>query len=88
MLTHVSRSEYCERFLDVALSKGHFLRHTASLQGKLKRETEAGVKVLESLVADIFKQSGQSMYLRASPPDWDDSIEFAKPMFASRLSVD
>ncbi len=85
MLTHVSSSEYCERLLDVALSEGHFLRHTANLQGKLKRATEAGIKLLESLGANIFKQSDQSMYLWASLPGRDDSMEFAKAMLEQKI---
>jgi len=80
MLTHVSSSEYCERTLEAILTDGHFLRHTNHMQQRLRRATEAGIATLTRLGAHIFKESEQSLYLWASLPGHEDSIQFAKAM--------
>ena len=85
MLTHVSSSEYCERTLDVILADGHFLRHTNRLQERLKRATAAGIDALTKLGASIYKASEQSLYLWATLPGHDDSIELARAMLEQHV---
>lgn len=85
MLTHVSSSEYCERTLDVILGDGHFPRHTARLQDKLKRATEAAQRVLARAGATVYAESAQSLYLWARLPGVHDSLEFARAMLERKL---
>ena len=81
MLTHVSSSEYCERTLEVILSEGHFLRHTADMQDKLRRATAAGIKALRQMDATIFRESEQSLYLWARLAGHDDAFALTRKMF-------
>lgn len=81
MLTHVSSSEYCERTLEVILSEGHFLRHTAQMQDKLRRATAAGIKALTQIDATIFRESEQSLYLWARLAGHDDAFALTRRMF-------
>ncbi|MFT3759695.1 PLP-dependent aminotransferase family protein [Thauera sp.] len=72
MLLHVSGCEYSERILDVMLSEGHFLRHVVRLQEHARSATQAGIRILKDLGAELFCEPEQTLYLWARFPGIDD----------------
>ncbi|KAF1711456.1 GntR family transcriptional regulator [Pseudoxanthomonas kalamensis DSM 18571] len=75
MLLHVSGSEYSERILDVILTEGHFLRHVAKLQERVRHATSDGIGILKDLGAELFCEPEQALYLWARFPGIDDMNE-------------
>lgn len=73
MLLHNSGAEYSERTIDVILSEGHFLRHLARLQDRLREATRRGIDILDELGAELFCRPEQSLYLWARFPGIDDA---------------
>ncbi|EQM78140.1 PLP-dependent aminotransferase family protein [Stutzerimonas stutzeri] len=73
MLLHNSGAEYSERTIDVILGEGHFLRHLARLQDRLREATRRGLEILDELGAEVFCRPEQSLYLWARFPGIDDA---------------
>jgi DNA-binding transcriptional MocR family regulator len=84
-LIHVSSSEYCERTIDVILSEGHYHRHLSRLRERLSAATETATRVLDSFGANIFARTAESLYLWASLPGVDDSLELAKRLLPRKV---
>jgi len=84
-LIHVSSSEYCERTVDVMLNEGHYRRHLNRLRSRLGEATEAAVKLFESVGADIFARSDQSLYVWASLPNVPDSLALAQALLPQKV---
>ena len=85
MLVHVSSSEYCERTVDIILSEGYYLRNMAKLCERVERATEASVKILEDLGAEIFSVPQQTLYLWCKFPGKDDAAELAAEFMARKV---
>lgn len=84
-LIHVSSSEYCERTIDVILSEGHYLRHLARLRSRLGEATEQAARLFESVGAEVFARTQQSLYLWAALPGVPDTLAFAREMLSQKI---
>lgn len=73
MVLHNSGAEYSERTVEVILGEGHFLRHLARLQDRLRQATADGLRLLDELGAEVFCRPEQSLYLWARFPGIDDA---------------
>lgn len=86
-LIHVSSSEYCERTVDVMLSEGHYQRHLTRLRSRLEAATEGARALFESVGANLFAKNAQSLYLWASLPGVDDSLDLAKALLPHHIRL-
>ena len=84
-LIHGSSSEYCERTVDVILSEGHYQRHVNRLQERLSVATDNAVRAFESLGAKVFARTPQSLYLWATLPGVDDSLQLAQELLPQKI---
>lgn len=78
MLLHNCGAEYSERTIDVILGEGHFWRHLARLQGRLREATTAGLQTLDQLGAEVFCRPEQSLYLWARFPGVEDTNDLTR----------
>ena len=78
MLLHTSGAEYSERLVNIILREGHYLRHLARLQKRLREATERGLAVLDELGAEVFHRPDQSLYVWARFPGIDDANELTR----------
>ncbi|ERS11365.1 aminotransferase-like domain-containing protein [Alloalcanivorax xenomutans] len=78
MLLHTSGAEYSERLVNIILREGHYLRHLARLQKRLREATEQGLAVLDELGAEVFHRPDQSLYVWARFPGIDDANELTR----------
>jgi DNA-binding transcriptional MocR family regulator len=85
MLVHVSSSEYCERTLDVVLNEGHFHRHISRLRDRVEKATDQARRVLTSLDATIFCAPRQTLYLWATLPGVENSLDLAKELMKKKI---
>jgi DNA-binding transcriptional MocR family regulator len=69
-LIHVSSSEYSERTVDVILSEGHYQRHLNRLQTRLGEATRKALQLFDSVDAEVFARTPQSLYIWARSPAW------------------
>lgn len=86
-LIHVSSSEYCERTIDVILSEGHYQRHLTRLRARLGEATEKATALFDSVGADIFARSAQSLYVWASLPRVPDTLAFARELLPQKIVI-
>ena len=86
-LIHVSSSEYCERTVDVILSEGHYQRYLAKLRGRLSEATDNALRLFDAVGAGVFVRSPSSLYLWATLPGIDDSLEFAKALLPEKIVI-
>ncbi|MCD6061410.1 MAG: transcriptional regulator, GntR family with aminotransferase domain, partial [Moraxellaceae bacterium] len=84
-LIHVSSSEYCERTVDVILSEGHYQRHLNRLGERLAEATRNASRLLDSIGAEIFSRTPQSLYLWAALPGVQNSLEFAQSLLPQKI---
>ncbi|WP_093300417.1 PLP-dependent aminotransferase family protein [Variovorax sp. NFACC27] len=84
-LIHVSSSEYCERTVDVILSEGHYQRHLNRLQARLGEATRNAIRLFESVDAEVFARTPQSLYVWAALPGVADSLAFAKELLPRKI---
>jgi len=84
-LIHVSSSEYCERTVDVILSEGHYQRHLNRLQARLGEATRNAIKLFDSVDAEVFARTPQSLYVWAALPGVADSLAFAKELLPRKI---
>jgi DNA-binding transcriptional MocR family regulator len=84
-LIHVSSSEYCERTVDVILSEGHYQRHLNRLQTRLGEATRNAIRLFESVDAEVFARTPQSLYVWAALPGVADSLAFAKELLPRKI---
>ncbi len=87
MLLHVSGSEYSERILDVILTEGHFLRHVAKLQKRVRETTAKAIRILRDLGLEPFCEPEQSLYLWARVPGLDDIGELTMSLMARGVVI-
>ena len=84
-LVHGSSSEYCERTVDVILSEGHYQRHVGRLRQRLGAATDKAVQLFESMGAKVFARTPQSLYLWASLPGVDDSLQLTQELLPQKV---
>lgn len=84
-LIHVSSSEYCERTVDVILSEGHYQRHLNRLQTRLGEATRNAIRFFDSVDAEVFARTPQSLYVWAALPGVADSLAFAKELLPRKV---
>lgn len=84
-LIHVSSSEYCERTVDVILSEGHYQRHLMRLRDQIGRATLAAHRLFDSVGADLYARSPQSLYLWAALPGVPDSLKLAQELLPRKI---
>ncbi|MDQ0038745.1 DNA-binding transcriptional MocR family regulator [Variovorax boronicumulans] len=84
-LIHVSSSEYSERTVDVILSEGHYQRHLNRLQTRLGEATRKALQLFDSVDAEVFARTPQSLYIWAALPGVADSLAFAKELLPRKI---
>lgn len=84
-LIHVSSSEYCERTVDVILSEGHYQRHLNRLRDQISLATQNAIRLFESVGADIYAKTPQSLYLWAALPGVPDSLKLAQDLLPKKV---
>jgi DNA-binding transcriptional MocR family regulator len=83
-LIHVSSSEYSERTVDVILSEGHYQRHLNRLQTRLGEATRKALQLFDSVDAEVFARTPQSLYIWAALPGVADSLAFREGTAAAQ----
>ncbi|TWD90497.1 GntR family transcriptional regulator [Variovorax beijingensis] len=84
-LIHVSSSEYSERTVDVILSEGHYQRHLNRLQNRLGEATRKALQLFDSVDAEVFARTPQSLYVWAALPGVADSLVLAKELLPRKI---
>jgi len=84
-LVHGSSSEYCERTVDVILSEGHYQRHVGRLRQRLGAATDNAVQLFESMGAKVFARTPQSLYLWATLPGVEDSLQLTRELLPQKV---
>ncbi len=84
-LIHVSSSEYCERTVDVMLSEGHYQRHLTRLRARLGEASTTAMALFDSLGAEVFARSQQTLYVWTAFPGVPDSIKLAEALLPQKI---
>jgi DNA-binding transcriptional MocR family regulator len=86
-LIHINSSEYGERTVDAILGAGHYQRHLNRLRTRLGDATTRASHLLQSLGAEVFARTPQSLYLWAAFPGIDDTLTLAQDLLRQKVMM-
>ncbi|WP_159917338.1 PLP-dependent aminotransferase family protein [Pantoea sp. 18069] len=86
-IVSLNSSLYAERTVDAVITEGRFRKHALALRAKTRNATRAALALFDEHGVEVFARPEQSLYLWARLPGVDDSLAFARQMFARGIAM-
>ena len=69
------------------ITEGRFRKHALGLRAKTRNATRAALSLFDEHGVEVFTRPEQSLYLWARLPGVEDSLSFARQMFARGIAM-
>lgn len=86
-IVSLNSSLYAERTVDAVITEGRFRKHALALRAKTRNATRAALSLFDANGIEAFTRPEQSLYLWARLPGVEDSLPFARQMFAHGIAM-
>lgn len=86
-IVSLNSSLYAERTVDAVITEGRFRKHALALRARTRNATRAALSLFDEHGVEVFARPEQSLYLWARLPGVDDSLAFARQMFARGIAM-